>query len=95
MTAEVISSSAGCSWLWSRTADRRRGPVETDDPSFAGSMQVITLIEPAKGGAGVIRCENVPAGITAVDHEARIRSTLANLAAYVEQPASGQGGGRA
>ena len=67
---------------------------ETDDPAFAGTMQVITLIEPADGGAEVtMRCENVPAGITAEDHQAGIRSTLANLAAYVEQPASGRGEG--
>ena len=62
---------------------------DSDDPGFAGAMQVITLIEAAEGGAEVtMRCENVPAGITAGDHQAGIRSTLANLAAYVEQPAS-------
>jgi uncharacterized protein YndB with AHSA1/START domain len=61
---------------------------DSDDPGFAGAMQVITLIAPAEGGAEVtLRCENVPAGITAEDHQAGIRSTLANLAAYVEQPA--------
>ena len=60
---------------------------DTDDPAFAGAMQVITLIEPADGGAEVtLRCENVPAGISAEDHQTGIRSTLTNLAAYVEQP---------
>ena len=69
---------------------------ETSDPAFAGAMQVITLIEPAGGGAEVtVRCEHVPAGITAEDHHAGILSTLANLAAYVERPASerAEGGG--
>ncbi|HEY4029850.1 MAG TPA: SRPBCC domain-containing protein [Caulobacteraceae bacterium] len=65
---------------------------DTDDPGFAGAMQVITLIAPAEGGADVtMRCENVPAGITAEDHQAGIRSTLANLAAFVEQPAPAAG----
>lgn len=58
---------------------------DTDDPAFAGAMRVITLIAPAEDGAEVtMRCENVPAGISAEDHQAGIRSTLANLAAYVE-----------
>lgn len=58
---------------------------DTDDPAFAGAMQVITLIAPVNGGAEVtIRCENVPAGVSAEDHQTGIRSTLAKLAAYVE-----------
>ena len=58
---------------------------DSDDPAFAGAMQVITLIEPAEGGALVtLRCENVPSGISPEDHQSGIRSTLANLAAYVE-----------
>jgi uncharacterized protein YndB with AHSA1/START domain len=60
---------------------------ETDDPAYAGAMQVITLIEPVEEGAEVtMRCENVPAGISAEDHQVGLRSTLANLAAYVEEP---------
>src|SRR6478735_1763917 len=33
------------------------------DPAFAGVMRVVTLIEPAEGGARVtLRCEDVPPG---------------------------------
>lgn len=58
---------------------------ESGDPAFAGAMTVVTTLTPAPGGCEVtIRCENVPAGISADDHRKGIASTLANLAAFVE-----------
>jgi hypothetical protein len=32
-----------------------------------------------------VRCENVPAGIQADDHQAGLKSTLSNLAAFAER----------
>lgn len=58
---------------------------ESDDPAFTGAMTVITEFAPALDGCEVtIRCGNVPAGISADDHEKGIASTLANLAAFTE-----------
>ncbi|WP_159585530.1 SRPBCC family protein [Chelativorans xinjiangense] len=58
---------------------------ETDDPAFAGAMTVTTTMAPTFDGTKVtILCENVPSGIRADDHEAGIRSTLQNLAAFTE-----------
>lgn len=58
---------------------------ESDDPAFAGAMTVITTLTAISGGTEVtIRCENVPNGIRASDHQAGIMSTLNNLAAFTE-----------
>ncbi len=58
---------------------------ESDDPAFAGIMRITTLLVPSEGGTEVtIRCEDVPSGISAEDHQAGLASTLANLAAYTE-----------
>ena len=58
---------------------------ESDDPAFAGEMRIITMLKPVAGGTEVtIRCEDVPSGISAEDHEAGLSSTLDNLAAFVE-----------
>ena len=58
---------------------------ESDDPAFAGAMTVTTNLVPVSGGTEVtIRCENVPSGIRSSDHEAGIKSTLENLAAFTE-----------
>ena len=58
---------------------------ESDDPAFAGEMTVITTLAEVPGGTEVtIRCENVPHGISASDHEAGLKSTLQNLAAFTE-----------
>jgi Activator of Hsp90 ATPase homolog 1-like protein len=43
-----------------------------------------TLTEVPGGTDVAIRCENVPAGIGPEDHEAGFRSTLENLAAFIE-----------
>lgn len=59
---------------------------DADDPSFAGRMRVITELAPHRAGTEVtIRCEDVPAGISAADHAAGLAATLENLARYVER----------
>jgi uncharacterized protein YndB with AHSA1/START domain len=58
---------------------------ESDDPAFAGTMTMSWTFEPAEGGTRVaIVCENVPQGITRRDHEVGLKSSLKNLAAFVE-----------
>lgn len=60
---------------------------ESDDPAFAGTMRMTWTFEPAERGTRVaIVCENVPGGIRKADHDAGLRSSLANLAALVEAP---------
>jgi uncharacterized protein YndB with AHSA1/START domain len=64
-----------------------RVEFDSDDPAFAGAMTVTTVLAPVRGGTEVtIRCDDVPPGIRPEDHRAGIASTLANLAAYVEEP---------
>lgn len=59
---------------------------ESDDPDFAGTMAMVWSFEP-KGSETLVtvRAENVPAGIQSEDHEAGMKSTLDNLAAFVEE----------
>jgi uncharacterized protein YndB with AHSA1/START domain len=58
---------------------------QSDDPAFAGEMRMIWDLSPATGGTLVaITCENVPEGILQEDHDAGLRSTLENLATFVE-----------
>ncbi|BBD35603.1 ATPase [Aminobacter sp. Y103A] len=58
---------------------------ESDDPSFAGTMRIVTTLEPVEGGTRVtVSCENVPPGISEDDHREGIASSLENLAAFVE-----------
>lgn len=58
---------------------------ESDDPAFAGTMTMTWTFEPAQGGTRVaIVCEDVPQGIRKQDHDAGLKSSLANLAAFVE-----------
>lgn len=57
----------------------------SEDPAFAGTMTMIWSFEAAGEGARVaITCENVPQGIARRDHVAGLKSSLANLAAFVE-----------
>lgn len=57
----------------------------SDDPVFAGEMSITTSLSPVPDGTEVtIRCDNVPHGISAEDHQAGLASTLANLAAFIE-----------
>jgi uncharacterized protein YndB with AHSA1/START domain len=65
---------------------------ESEDPAFAGEMKIAWTLTAVPEGTNVtIRCENVPAGIRHEDHEAGLRSTLDNLAAFAE----GRAGARA
>lgn len=51
---------------------------------YHGVMIMRWTLDPAEGGTEVtVTCTNVPGGITRVDHEEGISSSLANLAAYV------------
>lgn len=57
---------------------------ESNEPAFAGEMRMTWLFEPAQNGTLVtVRCEDVPVGIGAEDHQAGLSSTLSNLAKYV------------
>lgn len=59
---------------------------ESDDPALAGTMRMIWAIAADDGGARVaIRAEDVPSGISAEDHREGLASSLANLAALVEE----------
>ncbi|RZN34354.1 SRPBCC family protein [Bradyrhizobium sp. Leo121] len=58
---------------------------QSDDPAFAGEMRMTWSLSPAPGGTNVsIVAENVPAGISEADHDIGLRSTLENLAQFVE-----------
>nr|WP_263458241.1 SRPBCC domain-containing protein [Sutcliffiella rhizosphaerae] len=58
---------------------------ESEDPIFAGEMQMTWKLEQdPKGTLVSIACEHVPEGIKKEDHEIGLRSTLENLANYVE-----------
>jgi|SRR5690606_19243064 len=58
---------------------------ESDDPAFAGTMTMTWSLSSAGGGTDVrVTASDVPVGISAEDHQAGIRSTLENLAAFVE-----------
>lgn len=57
----------------------------SDDSAFAGEMRMTWSLSPAPDGTRVtITCENVPEGIRQEDHDAGLRSTLENLATFVE-----------
>jgi uncharacterized protein YndB with AHSA1/START domain len=58
----------------------------SDDPAYAGTMTMtweVTAVE--VGTRIVIRADDVPDGISAADHAVGLSSSLANLAAYLEQ----------
>jgi uncharacterized protein YndB with AHSA1/START domain len=58
---------------------------ESDDPRFAGTMTVTTMLKPVTGGTKVTSlAENVPPGIRETDHVAGMESTLKNLANLLE-----------
>lgn len=58
----------------------------SDDPAYSGTMVMTWEVNPAEGGTRIdIRAENVPSAISAEDHAAGMASSLANLAAYVEE----------
>jgi uncharacterized protein YndB with AHSA1/START domain len=58
----------------------------SDDPAYAGTMTMTWEVTAVDAGTRVdIVAEDVPDGISAEDHAAGLASSLANLAAYVEQ----------
>jgi uncharacterized protein YndB with AHSA1/START domain len=58
----------------------------SDDPANAGTMTMTWEFAAVDAGTRVnIRAENVPAGISSEDHAAGLASSLANLAAHLEQ----------
>ena len=58
---------------------------ESDDTAFAGAMTMTWTLTSVAGGTEVrVTAANVPDGISAEDHEAGMRSSLENLAAFVE-----------
>ncbi len=58
---------------------------QSGDPAFSGIMRMIWTFEPEKNQTIVtIQATNVPKGIRPDDHEAGMKSSLDNLAAFVE-----------
>jgi uncharacterized protein YndB with AHSA1/START domain len=58
---------------------------ESSDPAFAGEMTMTFSLEPAAEGTMVtVTADNVPGGISKADHDAGLRSSLDNLAGFVE-----------
>jgi uncharacterized protein YndB with AHSA1/START domain len=58
---------------------------QSDDAAFAGTMTMTWSIAAVPGGSEVtILCENVPEGIHREDHDAGLKSSLDNLAAFTE-----------
>lgn len=58
----------------------------SDDPAYAGTMTMTWEVTSVDAGTRVdIRADNVPDGISADDHAAGLTSSLAKLAAYLEQ----------
>jgi uncharacterized protein YndB with AHSA1/START domain len=59
---------------------------DSNDAAFSGEMRIAWILEPAQNGTLVtVRCEDVPVGIGAEDHQAGFKSTLSNLAAFAER----------
>jgi uncharacterized protein YndB with AHSA1/START domain len=57
---------------------------ESTDSAFAGTMLMTWTLDGADAGTRVtVAAENVPAGISAEDHQAGLASSLANLARFV------------
>jgi uncharacterized protein YndB with AHSA1/START domain len=57
----------------------------SDDPAFAGTMTMTWKVTAVEGGTRVdLIADDVPDGISAVDHATGIASSLTNLAEYVE-----------
>ena len=58
----------------------------SDDPAYAGTMTMTWEVAAVDAGTRVdIVAEDVPDGVSAEDHAAGLASSLAKLAAYVEQ----------
>ena len=60
---------------------------DSSDAAFAGEMLLTWSFEPTPRGTNVsVTAENVPAGISQADHDAGLRSSLANLARFCGKP---------
>jgi uncharacterized protein YndB with AHSA1/START domain len=58
---------------------------QSDDPAYSGEMTMTWDLSSTPDGTRVtITCENVPYGIRKEDHDTGLRSTLDNLAEFVE-----------
>jgi len=58
---------------------------KSEDAAFSGEMRITWTFNSMPTGTFVtVRCENVPSGIRAEDHQAGLASTLSNLAAFTE-----------
>ena len=58
----------------------------SDDPANAGTMTMTWEVAAVEAGTRVdVRADDVPDGISAEDHAAGLNSTLAKLAAYLEE----------
>jgi len=58
----------------------------SDDPAYAGTMTMTWEVTAVDGGARVdIRADDVPDGVSAENHAAGLTSSLAKLAAYLDQ----------
>lgn len=58
---------------------------ESENPAFSGVMTMVWTLRPEKSGTlVVVSAGNVPDGIDRDDHDAGLKSSLANLAAFVE-----------
>jgi uncharacterized protein YndB with AHSA1/START domain len=63
----------------------QQAEFESDDPAFAGTMTIAWRFDPVDEGTRVtVTCTDVPTGIRRKDHLEGLRSSLANLAAFVE-----------
>jgi uncharacterized protein YndB with AHSA1/START domain len=63
----------------------QRAEFQSDDPALAGAMTITWRLDPVDAGTRVtVTCEDVPVAIPRKDHLAGLRSTLENLAAFVE-----------
>jgi uncharacterized protein YndB with AHSA1/START domain len=59
---------------------------ESSDPAFAGEMTMTWSFEAAPGGTrATVTADNVPSGISQADHDAGLRSSLDQLARFVER----------
>jgi len=59
---------------------------ESRDPAFAGTMTITWTFEPGPGGTTVtVTADNVPPGISKVDHHAGLRSSIDNLVVFVAE----------
>jgi hypothetical protein len=82
-----MQTKSRCAWSASTqgSVSCRKVDFGSDDPAFSGTMRMTRTLEPGDGGTLVtVRAESVPEGIRPEDHQAGLRSSLANLARFTE-----------